>query len=72
MNSSFKSGHGEKKWLDLFAHLSSVFSLKEGTAVLKEHESLTKKQLLDKLKKMIPQVSIELTFLSDLCRLNSL
>lgn len=53
MNSSFKSGYGEKKWLDLFAYLSSVFSLKEGMPVLKEHESLSEKQILDKLKKMI-------------------
>jgi hypothetical protein len=53
MNSSFKSGYGEKKWLDLFAHLSSVFSLKEGMPVLKEHEAISEKQLLDKLKKMI-------------------
>lgn len=29
-NSSFKSGHGDKKWLELFAYLSSLFSLKEG------------------------------------------
>ena len=56
MNSSFKSGYGEKKWLDLFAHLSSVFSLREGTPVLKDHESLTKKQLLDKLKRMIHEL----------------
>lgn len=53
MNSSFKSGYGEKKWLDLFAHLSSVFSIKEGMPVLKEHESLSSKQLLEKTKKMI-------------------
>lgn len=56
MNSSFKSGYGEKKWLDLFAHLSSVFSLKEGMPVLKDHESLSEKQLLDKLKKMIHEL----------------
>jgi putative GTP pyrophosphokinase len=52
-SSSFKSGHGDKKWLDLFAHLSSVFSIKEGTPVLKEHEALAYIQLLDKLKKLI-------------------
>jgi hypothetical protein len=53
MNSSFKSGYGEKKWLDLFAHLSSVFSIKEKLPVLKEHESLSSKQILEKTKKMI-------------------
>lgn len=53
MNSSFKSGYGEKKWLDLFAYLSSAFSMKEGMPVLKEHEELSKKQILAKLKEMI-------------------
>ena len=53
MNSSFKSGYGEKKWLDLFSYLSSAFSIKEGMPVLKEHDSLSKKQILEKLKKMI-------------------
>jgi len=55
-NSSFKSGHGDKKWLDLFAHLSSVFALTEKTSVLKVHSNLTKKQLLEKLKKMINEL----------------
>lgn len=52
-NSSFKSGHGDKKWLELFAYLSSLFSLKEGTPVLANHNSLTRLQILEKLKKMI-------------------
>lgn len=52
-NSSFKSGHGDKKWLTLFAYLSSLFALKEGTPVLEDHSSLAKSQILDKLKKMI-------------------
>lgn len=55
-NSSFKSGYGEKKWLNLFAHLSSVFSLREGAPVLKDHLPLSKKQLLDKLKIMIHEL----------------
>lgn len=53
MNSSFKTGHGEKKWLDLFAYLSSLFSCREGMPVLKEHKSFTEKQLLNKTKKLI-------------------
>ncbi|MBC7539008.1 MAG: RelA/SpoT domain-containing protein [Bacteriovorax sp.] len=53
MNSSFKSGYGEKKWLDLFAYLSSAFSLKEEMPVLKEHEALSEKQILASLKEMI-------------------
>lgn len=52
-NSSFKSGHGDKKWLELFAYLSSLFSLKEGTPVLDGHHSLTRVQILEKLKEMI-------------------
>ena len=34
-NSSFKSGQGEKKWLEFFAYLSSTFSQKEGTSILR-------------------------------------
>ncbi len=33
-NSSFKSGYGEKEWLDFFSILSSVFALKENTPLL--------------------------------------
>lgn len=55
-NSSFKSGHGDKKWLNLFAYLSSLFSLKEGTPVLEDHSSLNKIQILDRLKKMISEL----------------
>jgi len=56
MNSSFKSGYGEKRWLDLFTYLSSAFALKEGHPVLKEHELLSKKQILDRLKKLIKEL----------------
>jgi len=55
-NSSFKSGHGDKKWLDLFAHLSSVFALKEGTPVLDAHNELTGKQILNRIKNMITEL----------------
>lgn len=56
MNSSFKSGHGEKKWLELFSYLSSIFAMKEGTPLLKDHESLSKKQLLEKTQKLIREL----------------
>lgn len=52
-NSSFKSGHGDKAWLELFAHLSSLFAMKEGTPVLKEHSSFSRTEILNRLKKMI-------------------
>lgn len=52
-NSSFKSGYGDKAWLELFAYLSSLFAMKEGTPVLKEHSSLSREEILNRLKKMI-------------------
>lgn len=55
-NSSFKSGHGEKKWLDFFAYLSSIFAQKEGTPILKEHHSLSRAQLLNRLKKLTQEL----------------
>ena len=45
-NSSFKSGHGEKKWLDFFKLLSSVFAWKEGVGPVA-------KELLNELKEKI-------------------
>ena len=51
-NSSFKSGYGDEKWLDFFTLLSSVFALKEGTPVVKEHKHMSQKSLLNKTKKM--------------------
>ena len=52
-NSSFKSGYGDKRWLELFSYLSTIFSMKEGTPVLKDHSSLSREQVLGRLKRMI-------------------
>jgi putative GTP pyrophosphokinase len=52
-NSSFKSGQGDKEWLELFSYLSSVFSFREGTPLVEEHRSLTYEQILERLKKII-------------------
>lgn len=52
-NSSFKSGYGDKDWLELFAYLSSLFAIKEGTPVLNEHSSLSRMEIVNRLKKMI-------------------
>lgn len=57
-NSSFKSGYGDKAWLDLFAYLSSLFAIKEGTAVLKEHTDLSHSEILIKLKNMIEDLKV--------------
>lgn len=60
-NSSFKSGYGDKAWLELFAYLSSLFAMQEGTPVLKEHSSLSRAEILSRLKKMIEDLkAIEL------------
>lgn len=52
-NSSFKSGYGDKAWLELFAYLGSLFAMKEGTPVLKEHSSFSRTEILNRLKKLI-------------------
>lgn len=52
-NSSFKSGYGDKEWLELFALLSSLFAIEEGTPVLKNHNSLSRNEILNRLKKKI-------------------
>ncbi|RLA65808.1 MAG: hypothetical protein DRQ89_00190 [Epsilonproteobacteria bacterium] len=57
-NSSFKSGYGSRKWLDFFALLSSVFAIKEKSPVVESHNSLTKKQLLSKVRKMIKELQV--------------
>ncbi len=53
---SFKTGEGEKEWKEFFKVLSSYFSVKEGYSPLQEHEQLSKKQILSKLKKHIKQL----------------
>lgn len=57
-NSSFKSGYGDKNWLDFFSTLSSVFALKERTQVLDDHCLFTKQQLLTRVKKMIRDLRV--------------
>ncbi|USN47505.1 MAG: RelA/SpoT domain-containing protein [Pseudobdellovibrionaceae bacterium] len=55
-STSFKSGYGDKKWLELFALLSSVFAIKEGTPVLKKHKSFSKAKLLKQTKELIQKL----------------
>jgi putative GTP pyrophosphokinase len=57
-NSSFKSGYGNKKWLDFFALLSSVFAIKEGKPVIEKHANSTTKQLVSTLKKSIRDLKV--------------
>lgn len=57
-NSSFKSGHGNKKWLDFFALLSSIFALKEEQPLLKAHARTPKSDLLEQLKEHIQDLHI--------------
>lgn len=54
--SSFKSGFGEKKWLELFLFLSSVFSLKEGASVCDAHKKLLPKEILSLTKLKIQEL----------------
>ena len=57
-NSSFKSGHGSKKWLDFFSLLSSVFAIKENRPKLKTPIGFSKADLLFKLQKEIQQLQV--------------
>lgn len=52
-NSSFKSGHGSKKWLDFFSLLSSVFAIKENRPPLKIHSELSTGDLVVRVQKEI-------------------
>lgn len=52
-NSAFKSGQGNREWLDFFSLLSSVFALKENQPILKKHNTYSKKELIEKTKKSI-------------------
>ncbi len=55
-NSSFKSGQGSRKWLEFFALLSSVFAIKENKPILEQHRSLSKSELIEKLKMIITEL----------------
>ena len=57
-NSSFKSGFGDKLWLDFFQVLSSCFALKEGSNVLEAHKNLSNEELLDEAKKYIEELKV--------------
>lgn len=57
-NSSFKSGHGSKEWLDFFALLSSVFALKENQPLLEAHRDLSKSELLAKIQNAIQELHV--------------
>ncbi len=56
--SSFKSGHGEKSWLELFALLSSVFAEKENTPHVQTHGKLSIEALLTRTKKLIHELKV--------------
>lgn len=63
-NSSFKSGYGDKEWLDFFKYLSSAFAIKERERTLEQHKELTKEEIVSKIKtygqtlKVIEQLSV--------------
>jgi putative GTP pyrophosphokinase len=57
-NSSFKSGHGNKKWLEFFALLSSVFAIKENKPTLKIHSELSKEDLTSRLQETIQELKV--------------
>lgn len=57
-NSSFKSGHGNKKWLDFFSILSSVFAIKENRAPLKIHSAFSKEDLILRVRKEIQELQV--------------
>lgn len=57
-NSSLKSGHGSKKWLNFFSLLSSVFAVSENRAPLRIHSEFSKKDLLAKIQKEIQDLKV--------------
>lgn len=57
-NSSFKSGQGNKRWLEFFELLSSVFAIKENRPTLKQHQSLSKDELIQSLKNLINELQV--------------
>jgi putative GTP pyrophosphokinase len=57
-NSSFKSGHGSKRWLDFFSLLSSIFAMKENRPPLKIHSELSQIDLVARGKKEIQDLEV--------------
>ncbi|MBL7556620.1 MAG: RelA/SpoT domain-containing protein [Bdellovibrionaceae bacterium] len=57
-NSSFKSGHGSKKWLDFFSLLSSLFAIKENRPPLKIHSIFSRAELINLVQKEIQELQV--------------
>ena len=57
-NTSFKSGHGEKRWRKFFLYLSSIFAIKEKSALPKSLRKLTVDEILIETKKLVNQLNI--------------
>ncbi|AFY03083.1 RelA/SpoT domain-containing protein [Bdellovibrio bacteriovorus] len=57
-NSSFKSGQGNRRWLEFFALLSSVFAIKESKPILKAHKEMSKLELIEKVQKEIRELHV--------------
>lgn len=57
-NSSFKSGHGSRQWLDFFALLSSVIAMKEDQPVLQAHRGISRDELVKQLQQAIQQLHV--------------
>jgi len=57
-NSSFKSGHGSKRWLDFFSLLSSIFAMKENRPPLKIHSEISQIDLVARVKKEIQELEV--------------
>lgn len=57
-NSSFKSGHGSKKWLEFFSLLSSVFAIKENRPLLKIHSAFSKEDLIVRVQREIQELQV--------------
>lgn len=57
-NSSFKSGHGSKKWLEFFSLLSSIFAIKENRPPLKIHSELSREDLVASVQKEIQELEV--------------
>lgn len=57
-NSSFKSGFGDKDWLEFFKFLSSCFALKEGVGVLDIHKNLSREEIFNEVKRYIEKLRV--------------
>lgn len=57
-NSAFKSGQGNKNWLDFFSLLSSIFALKEEQPLLKAHSKTSRSDLIAEVKKQIQELHV--------------